>query len=242
MPPLGAWVAAATRFRVSDAMDGSRWRMSDKELLSGGGTGGGTAGNDTVVSRRQLMGPFVVPVFGLAFCGLFLYESRALGFREAGYPRVIIGVFVVLVAGIIARECVRLRRVAAGLDQNGLPVAREPEAAVQGIEPSGTETTGGVVGGTEDVGNEDPATAGEQAVSSPNWIASWRPTVVIAIFLTALVWLMPRVGSILAIAVFSLVLPPLLGYRRHVFTIAACLITVAITYFIFVQEFGVPLP
>jgi Tripartite tricarboxylate transporter TctB family len=165
----------------------------------GAASGGGPA---------HRLGPFVVPAFGLAFCALFLYESRGLAFREAGYPRVIIGIFLALIVAITVREVLRLRR-----DARPDPTATEPEAAEPDTAP---ETTPGTT--------------------------SWWPTITIAVLLVALVYAMPRAGSVLAIGIFAIVLPPLLGYRRHLVTIAACAITAAITYFIFINTFGVPLP
>jgi Tripartite tricarboxylate transporter TctB family len=155
-------------------------------------------------------GPFVVPAFALVFCGVFLFESRSLTFLQAGYPRVIIGMFVILIALIVAREVRTLRRARP---------AGEAEAVVSAPE----------------------AGAAEDSTMRPG-TKSWVPTIVISVTLVALVYAMPKAGSVLAIGIYSLIVPPLLDYRRHLLTIGACLVTVAIAQFVFVKEFGVPLP
>jgi hypothetical protein len=152
-----------------------------------------------------------VPAFALLFCGVFLFESRSLTFLQAGYPRVIIGMFVILIGLMVVREIRRLR--VAG-------------------SPAGSGTA---------VSAPEPGAAAEDPTMRPG-TKSWIPTIVISVTLAALVYAMPKVGSVLAIGIYSLIVPPLLGYRRHLLTIGACLVTVAIAQFVFVKEFGVPLP
>ena len=161
--------------------------------------------------QSHKLGPFVVPAFGLLFCGVFLFESRSLTFQQAGYPRVIIGMFVILIALVVVREIRRLRAAGSAADAGTAVSAQRPETAA------------------EDLGMQ-PGTK------------SWIPTIVISATLVALVYAMPKVGSVLAIGIYSLIVPPLLGYRRHLLTIGACLVTVAIAQFVFIKEFGVPLP
>jgi Tripartite tricarboxylate transporter TctB family len=166
--------------------------------------------------RPHAYGPFVVPAFAVVYCATFLYESRGLAFRQAGYPRVIIGIFFLLIAGIVTREILRFRR-------------RDSVAEVAAAESPVDPNT-----------NEPIETMPEQTVVPGT--RSWWPTVLISALLVGLVWVMPRIGSVPAIAIFTLVLPPLLGYRKHLITIIACLLTVAVTNYIFIYEFGVPLP
>jgi hypothetical protein len=161
--------------------------------------------------QTHKLGPFVVPAFALVFCGVFLFESRSLTFLQAGYPRVIIGMFVVLIVLMVVREIRRLQ------------VAKSAAAAGTGVSAP------------------EPAAVADDQSMTPG-TKSWIPTIVISVTLAALVYAMPKAGSVLAIAIYSLVVPPLLGYRRHLLTIGACVVTVAIAQFVFVKEFGVPLP
>jgi hypothetical protein len=198
--------AAATAQRKSGRVQ----RMTDQRPAEPGEAVAAPAASAEPEQRHKL-GPFVVPAFALLFCGVFLFESRSLTFQQAGYPRVIIGMFVILIGLMVFRE-IRKRRVAG-------PAAE----AATAISAPGPETT------AEDLGMR-PGTK------------SWIPTIVISVTLVALVYAMPKVGSVLAIGIYSLIVPPLLGYRRHLLTIGACLVTVAIAQFVFIKEFGVPLP